>query len=243
MVMTPPPQPRPPQADAHPVGVPATSRSRNISYPRWPFLATLLLIPCVIAGYFIDSYYQQHACPFGVLCQVDRLPGALQVLLIWLAFGFCWLGAFAFGLRHLESSQAPDRTTAPIRYALWSASNVQPVRPLLLAYGVLALVEIGMALFLGRFTPVDFALGTIMLAVPLCAFFWWPRPAQANQSAQAQQDVSQVDRPWYRLRRAWLFSHLFSPRAPQPTASAGPTARVGQAEQGTPDPSAYMSEQ
>ncbi len=201
---------QPPQAGP-PTGMPSAIGERGGLYPRWPFLAAILLVPLTIVAYMFHLF--------------DHWLGIFQVLALWAVFLLLWLLCFVLGLQPLEL-ETPDPANAPIAYFFWNLSNFGRVRPLLVGYGCAAFIGIGAAAYLGKLAPLVLAWGVIVMVVAICALFWHPRaPAQA-QSAQAlwQQTLNQTGSPWYVFRSIPPFNRLFPPRAPQPPANPGQPA-------------------
>src|SRR6266446_682796 len=83
-----------------------TGASGGLRLPRWPLLSALFCIAILGVG---DIFWYTAPCtPIPVLtllCQADRWPAPVSILLVWLLFGLGWIGAWCFG----ASIQEPRR--------------------------------------------------------------------------------------------------------------------------------------
>jgi len=213
--------------------IPDVVGGRGWGYPRWPLLAAILLTPFIIVGYLINLYYDSHDCNFGILCNIDLLPGVVQVLIIWAMYGILWFVSLIFGVIWLEGPASSNILASFLR----RISNFEPVRWLLVSYGGLALLGMVIGVFLNRLTPVAFAMVTIVVIVALYACFWRPPiPATEDQSSQAQmqRDARQAGTPGFVLRSLFPFNYLFPNRATPPANAPQAQQAPGQGNLGPP---------
>lgn len=190
-------------------------------YPRWPLLAALFFMPCVVIGYGLEIYfnvYSPYPCPFGGLCQLDTLPGAAQVLLLFAAFGLLWLVVFLVGIDSIENRRSDAGGLARL---LRDASNVEPVRGLLLAYGGLTLLGMVVALLRGALYPALFVLSGIpmLIALTLLIRMIWRggRGAEQRQLTAQEREQNEARRarnPLYVFRNLPGVNRIWPTRVP-----------------------------
>lgn len=214
-----------PEPPTEPESMPNIIRDRGGLYPRWPLLAAIWINLCVILGYLASLYYAANPCQLGPLCRTGDLPGYAQVSIIWAGFLLSWFLAFLFGLGPLEARRTPERSSTPVAYVIWSLTNIEPLRLLLLAYSSVALLGLLLGEAQARLTPMALSLSAVVVCVGGCSLAWHPaRPREdLTPEEQWRETLRQADRPLYILRNnIWPFNRLFPMRAPQATALPAP---------------------
>lgn len=172
----------------------------RIVYPRWPLLGALILSIAAPIGYGLWRWYQDRLCPFGGLCQSDTWNPNSQIIIIWVAYAVCCLVALRWGWRPLE---APYPRQTPVERTLMrffgQISEFGPVRWLLVGYGGVALLGVIVMFFAGRFQPVAFAFGGILIFVALCTLAepTWRGAPGASQPAVAPAPPAEVAQASY----------------------------------------------
>lgn len=208
--------------------------ARHIFYPRWPLLGALILSIAAPIGYGLWSFYQDHLCPFGGLCQSDTWNPNSQIIFIWAAYALCCFVALRWGLRPLEAPQARHTSVerAIIRF-FGQISEFGPVRWLLVGYGGVALLGIVVMFFAGRFQQIAFAFGGILIFVALCTLAepaWRgtpvahipdPIPAPLAEAAQLPYQHSAPPDQNFPLARHVTTPHPIDLTAPLPPANTG----------------------
>ncbi len=235
MAMQPPLGQGTPPAPAADADVPNAIGNRGWIYPRWPLLAAMCMAPFAIVGYLIYLYYGGHICNLGLLCDINLLPGWVEVPLIWLAFGLLWLLSLIFGIGSLEGPEPRSRIATFVRHL----SDFEQAHWLLISYGGAALLGIVMAILLRKLSPVAFALATIVVIVAICVLFWRPPHTEEEQSAQAQyqREARRAATPLFVLRSLFPFNHIWPNRAPPPVVNNQPPPPAGwQPNQQPPPP-------
>lgn len=180
-------------------------RNRRGWYPRWWILSALFINASVVVCYLCWWYIPCHAQDpnsldvVGYVCtNVGHInwPPWLQIVAIWLLFLLGWLVAYLFGMRPLERL---DTRRGLMSKFLRAISNFHGLRMVLIVYGGLTSLFI-LFLLLGRhLQPISFALGSIIVFVGICAFFYSPVPRQRRRAGNGQQTwedyVRQADSP------------------------------------------------
>ena len=188
------------------------------SSARWLLFSATLLTPLTLVGYLLDSYYAVQPCPFGQLCQLDTLPPLLQIGGIMLGFLLLWVLLYVFGSSALDGPKAPPPGT--FGRVVYEMSRFEPVRWLLVLYGLVALILGVLALLQRRPDPAGYTLTAIVVFVGFCALLYGPPRPVVELTPQEEAALAEAVRPLNVLRSLPPFRYLHKRRAPQPADSA-----------------------
>lgn len=205
-----------------------TANQYGMFHPRWQLLAAMLFMPMAIAGYAIKLYFLSNQCTVSPLCSIDMLPGAIQVIVIWLLF---LLVCFIVSLvaRHLETE--PEVQLGDLSVAFKYLSNYLGVAPLLVVYAAVGVLELLVTLWRNVLDPAAIALVSILALVATRAILPPRTPArQASQHVRRAAAIGSAATTSYRLRTRPLLRRFLQPRAAQ-------QARGAVTPSGTPTPS------
>lgn len=195
-------------AAAQAPGTAARNRPDMLAQPL-VLLTGLVTNVVFLVAYGLYTYYPIQRCLVGPLCQFESFPLWNQVGLILLAYGVMWVLLFIFAARALEETGRRGNFLVETVRAL---SRFQPIRPLLLFYGVALLLGL-LAVFL--LSSLSAPLITVV-AVTAIVCFWGSRERAARPPTDPYGAIGGAD---YQARRL-LPLRWFRPN-PQPPGGAG----------------------
>lgn len=239
-----------PNQAPEPLRLPSAVGDRGGLYPRWPFLAALLLTPTLIVGEAINLYFLSHACTFGGFwCRLDSTPDFVQGLGVLAVFGLLWLAFFVFGVGPLEIALTPTaarpdarraQPNSPIWRVVWQLSNFERFRHLLIGIGVAALLLLALAVYLHDLSAITLPMGLALIIVGLCALVWKPdsrhpvgrvvlRDGQGFETGETVPWVPALAHPGYIFRTLPLIDRLWPPPWPAGVPVPAPPVPVAAA--------------
>ena len=156
-------------------------------YPRWPLLAAILLLPCILVGYGLDQYYQTRTCPMGFLCSMDVWPAPVQVMLIWAGFGLLWLLMLLVGVSQGVEANEATRRQHFLGESLRAISDFRTIRPLMGILGILISMVFLWTWLHQRLNASLVAFSVIFIFVAADVFFY---PQQRRRPHTAQEQIN-----------------------------------------------------
>jgi hypothetical protein len=127
------------------------SKERTMPPPRPSLLATVLLNPIILVGYYLYLYGPGNTCVAGsLICNFGGYAAVLQVGIILAGCLMIWLLLLLLS-RWLVATPHGDRNLA-IR-GLRGITDTSRIRPLLLAYGILLVLALGVGLLKHQVNP------------------------------------------------------------------------------------------
>jgi hypothetical protein len=127
------------------------SEVRAMRPPRLSLLATVLLNPIILIGYYLYLYGPGNTCVAGsLICDFGEYAAILQVGIILAGCLVIWVVLFVLA-RWLVETPHGERNPA-IRW-LRGITDTSRIRPLLLAYGLLLVLGLGVGLLKHQVNP------------------------------------------------------------------------------------------
>ncbi len=152
------------------------------------------MAPLVLIGNAIEQWYHANPCTAGGLCQIDRMPGYAEVLIIWGTFLLLWLVSFGLGKRPLVRYARPDNPKKPpagtsqelrelyappypprgsIARMFWELSHFARVRHVIVGIGIVAVLIMIIDGIRHTLTAQTLALSAIVILVAGMTLAWW----------------------------------------------------------------------
>ncbi len=212
-------------------------------YPRWPYMASLIWMPFLFIGFSIETYYTytNQVCHFGsALCNLDKLPIYIPVIMIPILFALTWLLCFLFGFGSLEVNLTKTEIDEyslpmplnPILNFLWRITQFESIFwPYIFLTALCTFIAIYERNLLARI-PIVFVFIGITLINAFCLILWFFRRRRRSQRTQEELIADLANTPneysnWNLSGPAYLFRtlpiirYLFPPRPRQGAVNAG----------------------
>jgi hypothetical protein len=127
------------------------SQVRAMRPPRLSLLATVLLNPIILVGYYLYLYGPGNTCVAGsLICNFGEYAAILQVGIILAGCLVIWLVLFLLARWLVET---PHGERNPLIRGLRGITDTSRIRPLLLAYGLLLMLGLGVGLLKHQINP------------------------------------------------------------------------------------------
>lgn len=147
--------------------VPDVVGNRGGLYPRWWILSAFVTSILAIMVLLLGPHFPCSAA--GNLCHFTTWNPVVQVLIVWAAFILIWLLALILGVGSIE---VPRREVSRPAEFVRSISEFDPLHPLLLIFGAIALCALVAMWVVDSATPFAFAFCSIVVFIANASHFF-----------------------------------------------------------------------